>query len=89
MAQILNSSMRFVFITVNVTERICSQWHNTTYDDPTLFRSLNLTDSDVLMYTTLGKINNSRSDFFDLNTYSLGTSDHVVLEPTIRKGRWS
>jgi len=75
-----------VVIDVNVTERICSQWHNTTYDDPTLFRSLNLTDSDVLMYTTLGKINNSRSDYFDLNTYFLGTSDHVVLEPTIRNG---
>jgi len=36
-----------------------------------LFRSLNLTDSDVLMYR---------------NTYYLGASNLVVLEPTIRDG---
>jgi len=73
-----------VVVNVNVTERICSQWHNTTYDDPTLFRSLNLSDSDVLMYQNLGKINNSRG--FYLNNYFVGTSDRVVLEPTIRNG---
>ena len=75
-----------VIIDVNVTERICSQWHNTTYDDPTLFRTLNLTDSDVLMHKNLGAVNTTTSDGFDLNNYYLGTSNRIVSENTTLDG---
>ena len=79
-------SAREVVIDVNVTEQICSQWHNTTYDDPTLFRSLNLTDSDVLMHKNLGAVNTTTSDGFDLNNYYVGTSDRIVLANTTLDG---
>lgn len=80
------SSADDIVISVNVTERICNKWHNSTYDDPSLFRSLNLTDSDVLMYRNLGTTNTSRSTVFDMNTFYLGPSEKVVLEPTISDG---
>ena len=76
-----------VFIdTLNLVERLCSQWHNTTYADPSLFRSLNLTDSDVLMHKNLATLNSTASSGFDLNVYYLGASDRVVPDPTISDG---
>ena len=41
--------------------------------DLPLFRSVNLTDSDALMYKTIGTVNNTRRGF-DLNRYDLGSS---------------
>lgn len=65
---------------MSITPQICSQWHNTTYDDPSRFRSLNLTDSDVLMHKVLG-VYNTTALF-----YQFGHSDRVVMEPTISDG---
>ncbi|KAF8151325.1 hypothetical protein B0H34DRAFT_727198 [Crassisporium funariophilum] len=71
---------------VNVTERLCTAWRNSTYGDSSGFRILNSTDSDVLMPTNLGRYNTTRKDIFDLNNYFLGASGEIVPNPTIKLG---
>ena len=70
----------FFNLNMSTTPRICSQWRNTTYDDSSLFRSLNLTDTDVLMHKNLGVLNTTALFYY------FGPSDHAVLEPTISDG---
>ena len=80
-----DSSDDFVF-NVNVSERICNHWHNSTYGNTDEFKALNNTDSDVLMPRNLARYNYSRSDIFDLNVYFVGATGLTVMEPTIQGG---
>ncbi|KAF8965583.1 hypothetical protein BDZ97DRAFT_1811386 [Flammula alnicola] len=71
---------------VNVTERVCTSWHNSTYGDPSDFRLLNSTDSDILMPKYLQRLNTSRSAVFDLNSFFMSTNGQPVFQPTISGG---
>ncbi|KAF8885550.1 hypothetical protein CPB84DRAFT_129386 [Gymnopilus junonius] len=75
-----------VSIDVNVTERICTQWHNSTVGDPNVARSLNSTDSDVLMARNLGKDNSTVTSQLDLDVYFVGTSGSPAMEPSMQEG---
>ncbi|PPQ73737.1 hypothetical protein CVT26_011892 [Gymnopilus dilepis] len=75
-----------VRISENVTERICSQWHNSTFGDPNDVRSLNSTDSDVLMARHLAKDNGTVTSQLDLNLYFVSATGSTVTEPRIQSG---
>ncbi|KDR71827.1 hypothetical protein GALMADRAFT_281662 [Galerina marginata CBS 339.88] len=75
-----------VVISVNVTERICSAWQNSTYGDPSGFRVLNSTDSDILMAKNLAHDNNTVANQLDLNTYFVGADGEPVTTPKIQGG---
>jgi len=79
-------SAQTVAIDVNVTERICSAWRNSTYGDPFDIRDLNTTDSDVFMARDLTHDNSSTTSQLDLNSYFVGTSGEPVTGSTIRYG---
>lgn len=79
-------SAQAVAIDVNVTERICSAWRNSTYGDPFDIRDLNTTDSDVLMARELMHDNSNATVQLDLNSYFAGASGEPVMSSTIRNG---
>jgi len=79
------SSDEIVF-SVNVSECVCNNWHNSTYDNMNEFKTLNNTDSDVLMPRNLARYNYSRSKIFDLNVYFVGPTGLTVMDPTIKGG---
>ena len=79
-------SAQTVAINVNVTEMICSAWHNSTYGDPFDVRNLNTTDSDVFMARELSHDNGTTTAQLDLNSYFVGASGEPVMSSTIRYG---
>jgi len=74
-----------VVVNENVTERICTQWHNSTYGDASAFRHLNSTDSDVLMNKNLARYSNASAGF-DLNVYVMGATGSTVQEGVVNGG---
>jgi len=79
-------SINVISFGVNVTERNCTAWHNSTYADPALFRGVNMTDSDVLMPRQLKHVNQSRSAYVDLNSFYMGPGSQRIAQPTIKNG---
>ncbi|KAK7037244.1 hypothetical protein VNI00_011235 [Paramarasmius palmivorus] len=71
---------------VNVTERVCRSWHNSTFADPTFFSGLNMTDSDNLIPRQLRKYAYKRSQYLGLNSYFIGPNIKRIEEPTISNG---
>ena len=70
----------------NITERVCTAWHNSTYADPNVFRGINSTDSDVLMLRRLKRRNHSRSAFVDLNSFYISPGSQRVVNPFLANG---
>ena len=79
-------SAQTVAIDVNVTQRICSAWHNSTYGDPFDIRDLNTTDSDVFMARYLTQDYSNTTAQLDLNSYFVGAPGEPVMISTIRYG---
>ena len=74
-------------VTENLTERVCTSWHNSTYADPDVFRGLNSTDSDVLMLRYLRHPNVSQPGLdSDLNSFYISPTSQRVVDPVIVNG---
>ena len=70
----------------NINVSACISWHNSTYADPSMFKGLNSTDSDVLMLRYLRHLNASRLGFVDLNSFYINPSSQRVVDPVIVNG---
>ncbi|KDR79256.1 hypothetical protein GALMADRAFT_1363313 [Galerina marginata CBS 339.88] len=79
-------SAQSVVINANLTERICSSWHNITFGQPPDVRILNSTDTDILMARSLAYDKNASDSQFVLNSYFMGASGEPIWESTIREG---
>ncbi|KAG6834997.1 hypothetical protein H0H93_005705, partial [Arthromyces matolae] len=64
----------------------CTSWHNSTYDDPTLFAGINSTDSDVLVSRQLRHYTLQEDESYDINAFYLGPDTQPLTTPTIING---
>ncbi|KAJ7229365.1 hypothetical protein C8J57DRAFT_1387334 [Mycena rebaudengoi] len=76
-------SYEFYQLNVNVSEYVCTSWHNGSYGDASFFQNLNTTDSAVLMNRELKNLNSPR---FYLNGWHVGPGSGRVKKATIRNG---
>lgn len=70
----------------NVTLHNCTDWHNSTYAEPDLFRGLNTTDTGILMPRALSHDEHARSAFLDLNSFYSGPGFLRVEKAIIKNG---
>ncbi|KAF9527852.1 hypothetical protein CPB83DRAFT_855303 [Crepidotus variabilis] len=64
----------------------CTSWVNSTYNDPSSFRSINLTDTEALTPRMLGPAHSGSSDETDLQTYYFGPLGKTAVEAKVNSG---
>ncbi|KAF9526815.1 hypothetical protein CPB83DRAFT_837114 [Crepidotus variabilis] len=79
------NAVEVIFINDNQTLNSCTSWDNATYNDPTPFRNLNLTDTEALMYQNLGP-DNAKSGQKDLQIYYFGALGATETQAKINSG---
>ncbi|KAJ7825027.1 hypothetical protein B0H14DRAFT_3727171 [Mycena olivaceomarginata] len=81
-------SFQFHQFSVNVSEYVCTSWHNGTYGDASFFQNLNTTDSAILMNRQLRSppLNTTAAPDFYLNSWYNGPGSARVEETVISNG---
>ncbi|KAF8173991.1 hypothetical protein K438DRAFT_2050219, partial [Mycena galopus ATCC 62051] len=78
-------SFKFHQFNANVSEYVCTSWHNGTYGNASFFQNLNTTDSTILMNRQLRSPNLTVTDFY-LNSWYNGPGSARVEEALIMNG---
>ncbi|KAJ7030953.1 hypothetical protein C8F04DRAFT_1111922 [Mycena alexandri] len=78
-------SFEFHQFNANVSEYVCTSWHNGTYGDASFFQNLNTTDSAILMNRQLSSPPLDISDFY-LNSWYNGPGSARVEEAIVSNG---
>ncbi|KAJ6571346.1 hypothetical protein B0H19DRAFT_1129781 [Mycena capillaripes] len=78
-------SFKFHQFNANVSEFVCTSWHNGTYGNASFFQNLNTSDSAILMNRQLRNPNITVTDFY-LNSWYNGPGSARVEETIISNG---
>ncbi|KAG6906185.1 hypothetical protein DXG01_015366 [Tephrocybe rancida] len=64
----------------------CTAWRNSTLADQGFYSQINNTDTDVLVPIQLAHYKYKNESFFDYNTFNIGPTSQLVIEPIINGG---
>ncbi|KAL0578785.1 hypothetical protein V5O48_003197 [Marasmius crinis-equi] len=70
----------------NITLSSCLSWKNGTFNDPSYFSGLNMTDSEILLPRLFRRMLYKRKEIISPNIFSVGPSNKRIEEAAISEG---